>query len=77
MTREAAQPPLTIKSLSAAERRGFVLACQTMDLWGAQLERNARGLDGAADPIPRGQMLAHNARICRGLAQALERSATG
>lgn len=64
---------LRIRPMTPDEKRGFQYACQSLQLWAAQIERNARGLSNSGEMVPLDQMMSNGAKLTRGLAEALER----
>ncbi|MBW4710709.1 hypothetical protein KX928_23210 [Roseobacter sp. YSTF-M11] len=69
-----AQDDLRIRTMTDDEKRGFRFACQTMELWGAQIERNAAGLAGLDERVSLDQQMKSSARMLQGCATAMERT---
>lgn len=61
-----------MRRMTADERRGFDMACDTLALWGAQIERCGVSLAQDDEPIPRGRVQAHCGRMIQDLAAALQ-----
>ncbi|MEM9579084.1 MAG: hypothetical protein AAF891_00235 [Pseudomonadota bacterium] len=65
---------LRTRAMTPAERRGFRHACQTLQLWGAQIERNATGLEGQGEKVSLDEQMKSSARMLQGCASAMERT---
>lgn len=65
---------LQLRPMTDEEHRGFRFACQSLALWAAQIERNAKNLGGSGETVPLETMMIRGAQMTRGLADALERS---
>jgi hypothetical protein len=60
--------------INDAERRGAAIACDTLMLWGRQIERNAQGMPDEA--ASESAIQAHTGRFMAGCAQILRRRLT-
>lgn len=66
------------RRMTAAERRGFDLACETLAAWGTQIARAGQmvqreGRDGPGVPLSR--LMEHNGKIVAELAHAAQAQA--
>lgn len=61
------------RPLTEDERRGYELACETLETWGAMIHRAGRELAGSAgdtETVPLSELMAQKGRLVSDLARA-------
>jgi hypothetical protein len=62
------------RPMTAAERRGFRIACACFATWGRQIEHNGFRLGGSTTPVPGHKVMQHAGRMVRHCGEALDRT---
>lgn len=57
--------------LTPEERRGFLIACQCVQLFGARVEQQGVSLGGPQHPVPISKVMAHAGRQIRATGEML------